>query len=430
MSPAGRPGRRPAPVPSVLVLVLALLTGAGVALLVGAAIAPAALAASVPRLTVRAAALYAPATGQTLYADRAQDELAVASTTKLMTALITLEHVHHLGTVFTQNNYVPAPVDSQIGLVPGERMSVHDLLIALMLPSADDAAEDLAYNLGHGSIARFVAMMNERARQLGLRHTHYATPSGLDTVGNHSSASDLNRLAAYDLGHSAFFARVVALGHAVLHSGSHVRDVINRNTLVREYPWIDGVKTGHTAAAGYVLVASGHRSGMRLVSSVLGTTSESARDANTLAVLDWGFSTFRQRTPVREGEVLARPTVTDQPGLTPALIAARGLTRIFNRADRVTVRLRAPRVVTGPLRRGTALGSAIVLVNGRPVDRLPLLLARSVPAVSVLTLAGRFLTRPLTLVLIALAAGALVAVALGVRHRRRTSEARRELEAA
>jgi len=430
VSPAGRPGRRSAPARSVRMVALALLTGASVSLLVGALLAPAALAAPLPRLTVRAAALYAPATGQTLYADHASDELAVASTTKLMTALITLEHVHDLGTVFTQNNYVPAPVDSQIGLVPGERMTVHDLLIALMLPSADDAAEDLAYNLGHGSVARFVTMMNERARQLGLRHTHYATPSGLDTVGNHSSASDLNRLAAYDLSHSGFFARVVALGHAVLHSGSHVRDVINRNSLVREYPWIDGVKTGHTAAAGYVLVASGHRSGMRLVSSVLGTTSETARDANTLALLNWGFASFRQRTPVRDGEVLTRPSVTDQPGLTPALVAARSLTRIVSRTDRLTVRLRAPRVVTGPLRRGAALGSAVVLVNGQPVDQVPLLLARSVPAVSALTLAGRFLTRPLTLACIVLAAGALVAVALRVRQRRRMREARRELEAA
>ena len=85
-----------------------------------------------------------------------------------MTALVTLEHVHHLGRMFTQNDYVSAAEDSQIGLVPGERMSVHDLMLAMLLPSADDAAEDLAYNVGHGSIARFVGMMNASARSLGL----------------------------------------------------------------------------------------------------------------------------------------------------------------------------------------------------------------------------------------------------------------------
>ena len=83
-------------------------------------------------------------------------------------------------------------------------MSVHDLLLALMLPSADDAAEDLAYNVGHGSVGRFVAMMNAEARELGLSHTHYSTPIGLDTPGNYSTAGDLVKLASYDLTHSAF----------------------------------------------------------------------------------------------------------------------------------------------------------------------------------------------------------------------------------
>src|SRR5947209_9240752 len=113
-----------------------------------------------------------------------------------MTALITLERVP-LNKVFAQNNYYPASGDSQIGLVPGERMTVHDLLLALLLPSADDAAEDLAYNVGHGSVARFIAMMNARARQLGLTETHYTTPIGLDTPGNYSTAADLAKLARY-----------------------------------------------------------------------------------------------------------------------------------------------------------------------------------------------------------------------------------------
>lgn len=408
--------------------VLAMCLAGAVAAVVVPAPARAATPAP-PRLAVRAAALYAPLTGQTLYADRAGDELAIASTTKLMTALVTLEHVRDLSTVFTQNNYVPAAVDSQIGLAPGERMTVHDLLIALMVPSADDAAEDLAYNIGHGSVARFVAMMNLRARQLGLRHTHYTTPSGLDTVGNHSTASDLNRLAAYDLSHSAFFARIVALPSAVLRSGSHIRAVINRNTLVSQYPWIDGVKTGHTAAAGYVLVASGHRDGIRLISSVLGTTSVGNRDASTMALLDWGFASFRPRTPVRTGQVLARLPVTDQPGLHPAIVAGRGLTWIVNRNDRLAIRVTAPRRLTGPLRRHASVGTATVLVAGRPIARIPLLVSRAVPAVSALTLAGRFVTRPLTLVLLLVAAIAL-AVALGARQRRRARSAERGLEAA
>src|ERR1700729_2481047 len=179
-------------------------------------------AATTPHLSVRSAILVEPETGQVLFSDQINREVPIASTTKLMTALVTLQHVHDLNEIFTQPDYVAAPADSQIGLEPGERMSVHDLLIALMLPSADDAAEDLAFNVGHGSVARFVGMMNARARQLGLTHTHYSTPIGLDTPGNYSSASDLVRLARDLLDTSPFFKRVVALPHAVLTSGRYV----------------------------------------------------------------------------------------------------------------------------------------------------------------------------------------------------------------
>ncbi|MGB9186296.1 MAG: D-alanyl-D-alanine carboxypeptidase family protein [Solirubrobacteraceae bacterium] len=387
-------------------------------------------AAPAPQLSVRSAILVEPTTGQVLYGARPQEEVAIASATKLMTALLTLEHVRELGTVFTQNNFYPAAVDSQIGLVPGERMTVHDLLLALMLPSADDAAEDLAYNLGHGSVSRFVGMMNARARVLGLHHTNYTTPSGLDTPGNYSTAADLVKLAGYDLGHSPYFARIVALPHAVLHSGNHVRYVINRNTLVSEYPWVNGVKTGHTGAAGYVLVASGHRDGMTLLSAVLGTSSEAARDANTLALLDYGFANFRRVTPIRAGEVLARPTVAYRTGEHAALVAATGLTRVIALRAGVRVRVQAPAQLTGPVPRHARLGTAVVLVGGRPVARIPLLLARALPAVSSLTIAARFITRPLMLVILVLAAAVSLALAFGIRQRRRARAGGGGLEAA
>lgn len=144
-----------------------------------------------PQLGVTAADLMVANTGQQLYGVDPNAEHAIASTTKLMTALITLQHVHNLNTLFTQMNWRPSPADSQIGLIPGEQMTVHDLLLALLIPSADDAAIDLAYNVGGGSVTNFVAMMNAEAKRLGLTHTHYTTPSGLDTPGNYSSAADL-----------------------------------------------------------------------------------------------------------------------------------------------------------------------------------------------------------------------------------------------
>jgi serine-type D-Ala-D-Ala carboxypeptidase (penicillin-binding protein 5/6) len=407
-------------------LVAGLVCCAGLALVIPSA----ALAQSPSSLSARAAVLYAPETGQTLYGLDANRELPIASTTKLMTALITLEHVHRLGTMFTQNDWTPAADDSAIGLVPGERMSVHDLLLALMLPSADDAAEDLAYNVGHGSVERFVAMMNAKARQLGLRHTHYSTPIGLDSPGNYSSASDLVRLADYDLTHSRYFARIVALPRAVLRSGNEVRYVTNRNDLVGEVPWIDGVKTGHTDDAGYVLVASGHRGGMTLISAVLGTDSEQSRDAGTLAVLDFGYGNFGLRTPVHAGEVLARLPVKDRPGLRVPVRAARAFTRVLSRQTGLRIRVTVPRQLVGPLPGQSVVGDAAVLADGRPIGRIPILLARSLPAVSGLTIAARFVTKPWMLLIIAIVLGLGAMILLVARRRRRVRRPRRELEAA
>jgi serine-type D-Ala-D-Ala carboxypeptidase (penicillin-binding protein 5/6) len=372
-------------------------------------LAPIASASAPPRLGVTAATLIEESTGKQLYGIAPNSRRAIASTTKLMTALLTLEHAR-LSEIFTQNNFYAAAVDSQIGLVPGERMSVHDLLLALMLPSADDAAEDLAYNVGHGSIARFIGMMNARARQLGLHHTHYSTPSGLDTPGNYSSPNDLVELASYLLTHNGFFRRVVATPRAVLVTGNHVRTVANRNTLVGRVRWVNGVKTGHTSAAGYVLVGSGTQHGITLISAVLGTASESARDANTLALLDYGFDNFHRVDPVRRGQLIATRPVKDQSDKRAKLIAGANVTDVVSRHTRIRLRLELPRQLKGPLARHAVVGRLVVLEDGRPVARVQLLLAHALPAVSPITLAARFLTRPITLVLLV----ALLAAAFGL----------------
>jgi serine-type D-Ala-D-Ala carboxypeptidase (penicillin-binding protein 5/6) len=336
-----------------------------------------------PPLGVRGAALVEESSGQQLFGENANAQLAIASTTKLMTALITLEHTK-LNRVFADPDYPLASEDSQIGLEPGERMSVHDLLLAMLLPSADDAAIDLAFNVGHGSIGRFVGMMNARARQLGLTHTHYSTPSGLDTPGNYSSANDLVKLAQYDLQHEPFFRFAVRQTHAVLRTGNHVRSVTNLNGLLR-FPWINGVKTGHTLDAGYVLVASGTQGGMTLIDAVLGTSSEAARDSNALALLQWGFSNFGLRTPVHAGKVLARPAVTGiapgAPGAHARLIAASTYKRVFPRSASVTLRVHAPAQLTGPLPAQSSVGWVSVVENHRVVTRVPLLLVSAVPAI-------------------------------------------------
>jgi D-alanyl-D-alanine carboxypeptidase (penicillin-binding protein 5/6) len=240
-------------------------------------------------------------------------------------------------------------------------------------------------------------MMNARAVQLGLSHTHYSTPIGFDSPGNYSSASDLVKLASYLLDHYPLFAHIVSLSTAVLHSGNQVRTVVSRNGLVGVVPWIYGVKTGHTNDAGYVLVALARRNGMTLESAVLGTASEAARDQNTLALLNWGYANFQQTAPVLAGSVLARPTVADQPGKRPDVIAARTLSEVVARSSHVQVRIQVPHQLSGPLKQHAVVGSATVIDDGTRLATVPLVLAQALPGVSALTLIGRFLTEPITL---------------------------------
>ena len=371
-----------------------------------------------PKLPAKAAILAVLNSGQRLYGLNSDERLPIASVTKLMTALVTLRHAS-LNEVFTEPNYHFAPVDSQIYLVPGEQMSVHDLMIAMLVPSADDAAKDLAYNVGGHSVARFVAMMNQRARELRLTHTHYSPPIGLDTPGNYSSASDLVKLAGYLLERYPFFARAVALPEAVLKTGDHPRDVISRNDLVARVRWIHGVKTGHTTKAGYLLVAEGRRNGMTLLSAVLDTPSEAARDASTLDLLDWGYANFRLASPLTAGAVVARPTENGNSDRHARVVAARDFSWAVRRGGRLRVRVSVPHDLSGPLRRHARVGTATVLDGTRPVGRVGLVLDRAVPGLGTFAAAARFATRPITLVVLIVILAAVAGLTVRGRVRRR-----------
>ena len=406
-----RRGLAAAAVRGVVALAAGVALVAACAVLVAAPAARAATTPAPPPLSVRAAALIDEGSGQLLYGRDENAELAIASTTKLMTALITLRHVP-LSRVFVYPVYYLSSVDSQIGLVPGERMNVHDLLTAMLLPSADDAAYDLAFNVGHGSVSRFLGMMNATAGRLHLHHTHYTTPSGLDTPGNYSSAADLVTLARYLLQHEPYFKAVVEQSHAVLRTGNHVRSVTNLNDLVARFSWINGVKTGHTLEAGYVLVASGTQHGMTLIDAVLGTSSESARDANALSLLNWGFANFGLRTPVHAGHVLARPAITGNPNARARLIAASTYTHVFPRSAKVRLRVSAPATLTGPLSADRVVGSVAVIENHRVVTRIPLLLAAALPQIPKKHSAVSALVISVTLSGLVVAAGAAIGLTM------------------
>jgi D-alanyl-D-alanine carboxypeptidase (penicillin-binding protein 5/6) len=319
--------------------------------------------------------------GFVLYARNSRGRRPIASATKLMTALISLQQLP-LRRRLQASPYRAGAAESRINLRPGERIAVRDLLLALLLESANDAAVTLARGTT-GSVRAFVARMNERADRLGLRDTHYENPIGFDDEANYSSALDLSVLARALLKNDTF-ATIVDLPSARLRTGARPRIVANRNRLVTSVPWIDGVKTGHTQQAGYVLVGSGTRKGVRLVSVVLGAPSESQRDSDTLALLRYGFGRYSVARPVRAGVPLARAKVEFFGGREVPLVARRNVRVPLRRGQHVRTRLAAPEELEGPVPRGARVGSVAVFKEGRKVRSLPLFTAEAVPEAGLL----------------------------------------------
>ena len=360
--------------------------------------APAVAAPGDPDVGRAAAAIVVDASdGTTLFSKAPGERRPIASTTKLMTALLALERARP-SEVFTAPGYDALPQESKINLREGERMRVRDLLEALLLESANDAAVTIAEGVS-GSRAAFVEDMNARAAELGLRDTSYANPIGLDDRANYSTAADLARLATR-LMDNRRFARVVDMSAAVLESGARRRVVGNRNDLIARHPFVTGIKTGHTQGAGYVLVGSATgANGGRVVTVVLGEPGEAARDADTLLLLRWGLTRFRRVAALRAGRPLARPEVAHLDERA-ALVPRRGLAVTVRRGQRVTRRVRAPQELEGPLRAGARVGSVTVLRDGRALRTVALVTARPVPAASTLDKAFALLGLPLLVVLV------------------------------
>jgi D-alanyl-D-alanine carboxypeptidase (penicillin-binding protein 5/6) len=333
-----------------------------------------------------------------------------------MTALISFQQLP-LRRRLEASDYRAGAAESRINLREGERIAVRDLLLGLLLESANDAAVTLARGTT-GSVQAFVARMNERAGRLELRDTHYENPIGFDDSQNYSSALDLAKLARTLL-RNRTFAAMVDLPSARLRTGSRQRIVANRNRLVASVPWIDGVKTGHTQGAGYVLVGSGTRKGVPLVSVVLGAPTEGLRDSDTLALLRYGFGLYRVARPVRRGVAEATANVKYFGDREVPLVARRSVRVPVRRGQRVRTRVAAPDEVEGPLPRGARVGSVTVFKDGRRVRLLGLYTAEAVPEAG---LVRKLVRSPVFWLLVAGVGGGLFALQRrAVRRRRRNA---------
>lgn len=259
-----------------------------------------------PRTSARAAALYIPETDTFVCSKNMNERLGMASTTKIMTALISLERLMPDSTVRVDPRAVGTE-GSSVYLESGETMSAEDLIYSLMLRSANDAAAALAYEIS-GSIEDFAALMNERARSLGLSDTSFKNPHGLDEEGHYTTAHDLAIITAEAMKNEAF-RKIVSTYKKNVTGSCAVRLVVNHNKLLRSYDGAIGVKTGYTKRCGRSLVGAAERDGLTLIS----VTIDAPNDwSDHKRLLDYGFMRFHkiilpdsdgyeQRLPVVDG---------------------------------------------------------------------------------------------------------------------------------
>ncbi len=246
--------------------------------------------------------LYDASADMVLAASEPDEERAIASVTKIMTALVALEKAD-LDEVVTVSARAAATGEKEIGLVPGEQLTLGALLKALLVASANDAATAIAEHVG-GSVKGFVDLMNQKAEELGLRRTHFVNPHGLDAPNHFSSAADLVTLTVAAMEHPEFRDAVRAQILVFPDAPDGTRRVAtSTNLLLGEYPGLVGVKTGFTSQAQLTFVASAKRGGRTLYAVVLGSEGNRAHFEDAAALLDYGFGekgilwTLLARTP-------------------------------------------------------------------------------------------------------------------------------------
>ena len=390
---------------------------------------PALAAAKPPDISASSAILIEASTGEVLYARDAEQRRPIASTTKLMTALLTMEKAKL------------ADTDRGVGLRRGaDRVEAQPAArreaVGRRPPARPDARvrerrrDGARRAASAGREPKFVRMMNRHARRLGLENTHYENPIGLDAPGNYSSAHDLAKLAVA-LREQSFVRKIANRTSATLTTGDRPRSIRNRNTLLAKDPKINGLKTGHTSGAGYVLVGTRTARGVTLVSVVLGTPSLAARDADSLALLDWGAGKMEQIEPVTEGEVVGQPEIAFRRGATTNLITSGSVTRVVRTGAKITMDdVGVPGTVTGPVARGQRFGYREVFADGKRIAAVPIVAEHFVPEADVAQRTKDWFTRPLALILAVAVLGGTVLMARRLRRGPPRGRRRSEPEAA
>ena len=322
--------------------------------------------------------------GQTLAAVNADERREPASLTKLMTAYVVFGALRAKTITPSQMVNVSAKAwkaeGSRMFVEPRKAVSVDELVHGTIVQSGNDAAIALA-ELISGTEEQFVVRMNAEAARLGMKNTHFVNVTGLPDPQHYSTAADLALLSAAVIRDYPEYYPIYSQKEFRYNNITQP----NRNRLLWTDPYVDGLKTGHTEAAGWCLVASAKRGERRLVSVMLGSPSDNARAADTQKLLNWGFQAFDTVQLYQSGKSVAKVRVWkgEQKEVDAGFLADRYLTLPKGKADKLALTLQTQEPLVAPVQRAQAVGVVHVALEGKPMAEFPLIALEEVPQASI-----------------------------------------------
>lgn len=317
------------------------------------------------------------ATGQTIFEKNADDQRPVASVTKVMTILLTLEAVDE-GHIALDDRVIVSPYASSMGgsqvfLDAGKRYPVRDLLKSVIVASANDAAVALGEHMA-GTHEAFVGRMNERARELELENTYYVNCTGLPAQGHYTTARDVAKLSAQLDRHPLYYEFSTIWMDELTHPGGRKTQLTNTNRLVRFYPGCDGYKTGSTNEARYCISATAEKNGLRLIAVVLGADAGQTRFDEARSMLEYGFSAYQRFSPIKEGDSLGMHVPVRLGGSDSVSAVSGGQSDMLIKKgtqSEISLEVSLAESVNAPVLKGDVLGEIRVMKSGAVVQRIP-----------------------------------------------------------
>jgi serine-type D-Ala-D-Ala carboxypeptidase (penicillin-binding protein 5/6) len=342
-----------------------------------------------PKLNAGSWTLMDVDTGHYLAGKNPDKRVSIASTTKIMVALVALGEdvdMDEQVTVSEKAASYAGSVYSNIGLYPYDRVSVKDLLTAALVPSGTDADYALAEYLGNGSVDEFVAMMNHKAKELGLENTHFANPAGIDAPGNYSSAADLAKMTREAMKYPEF-REIVNMPEATISTQDRKIDVVTTNLLILpnsgyDYGPATGAKTGTSAQAGFCVVATAQSGDESYIAVVLDAAGNLQRFEAARTALEYGFGEYERKPLVESQEPYAELELPYRRGETVKLVAAKDVTALAGPGLEV-VRSKTTQEAPPSAKAGRKVGTVEVSVDGRSVGSSPLVVQKGYEEASI-----------------------------------------------